>query len=101
MTEPSALDFEAWFTDHYELVQQLTAAAARALGIRGGDAEEFASWAAMRLWDNDYGLLRKWRGQSSLETYVRVVVTNLGREFRVQRWGRWRPSAAALRLGRV
>ena len=46
-------------------------------------------------------LLRKWRGDSSLETYARVVVTNLGREYRILLWGRWRPSAAALRLGRV
>ena len=101
MTEPSALDFEAWFTDHYDFLRRLTDAAARALGIRGDDAEDFASWAAMRLWDNGYALLKKWRGDSSLETYARVVVTNLGREYRVLQWGRWRPSAAALRLGRL
>jgi RNA polymerase sigma factor for flagellar operon FliA len=101
MTEPSALDFEAWFTEHYPLLQRLTAAAARRLGIRGEDAEDFASWAAMRLWDDDYALLRKWRGDSSLATYAHVVVVNLGREYRVLLWGRWRPSAAALRLGRL
>jgi RNA polymerase sigma factor for flagellar operon FliA len=99
MTVP--FDFEAWFRDHYGFLQRLTAAAARALGIRGDDAEEFASWAVMRLWDNECALLRKWRGDSSLETYARVVVTNLGREYRVLLWGRWRPSAAALRLGRL
>jgi RNA polymerase sigma factor (sigma-70 family) len=101
MTEPSALDFEAWFTEHYPFLQRLTAVAARRLGIRGEDAEDFAAWAAMRLWDDDYALLRKWRGDSSLETYAHVVVINLGREYRVLLWGRWRPSAAALRLGRL
>jgi RNA polymerase sigma factor (sigma-70 family) len=94
-------DLEAWFTEHYPFLQRLTAVAARRLGIRGEDAEDFAAWAAMRLWDDDYALLRKWRGDSSLAAYARVVVVNLGREYRVLLWGRWRPSAAALRLGRL
>jgi RNA polymerase sigma factor for flagellar operon FliA len=69
------------------------------MALRGDDADEFASWAKEKLWEDDYRLLRKWRGESKLTTYLAVVLTNLGREFRVRRWGRWRPSAAALRLG--
>ena len=69
------------------------------LGLRGADAEEFAAWARERLWDDDYQVLRKWRGESRLTTYLTTVITTLGREFRVKHWGRWRPSAAARREG--
>lgn len=99
MTEP--FDPEAWFLANLRFIDLAVAGVARRTGIANDDAEEFASWAKERLWEHDYALLRKWRGESKLTTYATVVIMNLGREFRVQRWGRWRPSAAAQRLGRV
>lgn len=44
-------------------------------------------------------MLAQFRGESSLATYLTVVVTMLAREYRVRHWGRWRPSAAARRQG--
>lgn len=55
----------------------------------------------MKLMENDYAVLRKFRGESSLPTYLTVVIAMLFREYRVQRWGRWRPSAEAKRRGEV
>ena len=55
----------------------------------------------LRFIENDYAAIRKFRGESSLGTYLTVVVAMLVRDYRVQRWGRWRPSAAARRLGDV
>lgn len=63
------------------------------------DAEEFAAWVQVRLIDNDYAVLRKYQGRSSLSTYLSTVVLNLLRDYRIQLWGKWRPSARAKRLG--
>jgi RNA polymerase sigma factor for flagellar operon FliA len=98
MTEPHR-DYEALFLEQLPFVERTAGAVARVMGFTGVDAEEFAAWAKARLWEHDYAVLRKWRGDSLLPTYLAAVLTNLGREFRVQRWGRWRPSAAAQRLG--
>jgi RNA polymerase sigma factor for flagellar operon FliA len=92
-------DYEALFLAHLPFIDRALDAVGRVLGLRGADAEEFASWARERLWEGDYQILRKWRGESRLTTYLTTVITTLGREFRVKRWGRWRPSAAAQREG--
>jgi RNA polymerase sigma factor for flagellar operon FliA len=92
-------DYEALFLAHLPFIDRALDTVGRVLGLRGADAEEFASWARERLWEGDYQILRKWRGESRLTTYLTTVITTLGREFRVKRWGRWRPSAAAQREG--
>jgi RNA polymerase sigma factor for flagellar operon FliA len=55
----------------------------------------------LRLIEDDYGTLRKWEGRSSLKTYLTVVLTREYSNYRNMQWGRWRPSAAAQRLGPV
>jgi RNA polymerase sigma factor for flagellar operon FliA len=70
-------------------------------GLSQADTEEFGSWARARLLDDDYSILRKFQGRSSLSTYLSVVLANLFRDFRNSRWGRWRASAVARRLGPV
>ncbi|HEU0051656.1 MAG TPA: sigma-70 family RNA polymerase sigma factor, partial [Longimicrobium sp.] len=59
----------------------------------------FASWAKMKLIENDYASLRKYRGESTFASYLIVVLSMLFRDYRVREWGRWRPSAVARRLG--
>jgi RNA polymerase sigma factor (sigma-70 family) len=53
----------------------------------------------MRLMENNYAIVAKFRGHSSFRTYLTVVITNLFRDYRNARWGRWRASAEARRLG--
>jgi DNA-directed RNA polymerase specialized sigma24 family protein len=96
-----SFDAEGWFRDNQRFLDALLATIARRQRLRDDAAEDFAAWAKVRLWENEYALLRKWRGDSKLTTYLTTVAVNLGREYRVQHWGRWRPSAAAQRLGRV
>jgi RNA polymerase sigma factor for flagellar operon FliA len=67
--------------------------------MAGDDAEEFGGWAKMRLIENGYAILARFRGESSLSTYLSVVLATLYGEYRVAEWGRWRPSAAAQREG--
>jgi RNA polymerase sigma factor (sigma-70 family) len=70
-------------------------------GLRGADAEDFASTVKVRLVENDYEVLARHEGRSSLATYLAVVVGRLYLDFQTRRFGKWRPSAEARRLGPV
>jgi RNA polymerase sigma factor (sigma-70 family) len=65
------------------------------------DGEDFASSVRLRLIENDYAVLRAFRGRSKLETYLASVVTHALQDWRNAKWGKWRPSAEARRLGPV
>jgi RNA polymerase sigma factor (sigma-70 family) len=69
--------------------------------LRGADAEDFASMVKGRLIEDDYDVLARFEGRSSLKTYLATVVTRLYLDFQVQRFGKWRTSAEARRLGPV
>jgi RNA polymerase sigma factor for flagellar operon FliA len=68
-------------------------------GLHGADAEDFAQVAKARLIENDYEVLGKFQGRSSLKTYLTAVVSRMYLDFQVQRFGKWRPSAEARRIG--
>ncbi len=65
------------------------------------EAEDFAGVVWLKLLDNDYEVLRRHEHRSSLSTYLFAVVLNAGRDYRNANWGKWRPSAAAKRLGHL
>jgi RNA polymerase sigma factor for flagellar operon FliA len=94
-------DAERLFLDHLTLLDRIVASLCRRHGIRGDEAEDAASAIRLRLVENDYAILRRFRGESAFPTYLTVCVAMLFRDYRVQQQGRWRPSAAARRLGPV
>jgi RNA polymerase sigma factor for flagellar operon FliA len=63
------------------------------------DGEDFAQYVKLKLIENDYAVLRKFQGRSSLSTYVTSVVSNAFQDFRNSLWGKYRASAEAQRLG--
>ncbi len=96
-----AADLESTFLQHLPVVERATSAVARRYGFTPDDIADLTSWVKLKLIEDDYATLRKFRGESSISTYLTVVVAMLVRDYRVQRWGRWRPSATARRLGDV
>lgn len=92
---------ERTFVQHLDHIKAITAFVCRRNALRDSDAEDFASWVRLRLVEDDYLIVRKFRGDSSLPTYLAVVIAMLFRDYRAQHWGRWRPSAAAIALGPV
>ena len=80
-------------------VRRITAVLARRDDLDPADAEDFTSWSVVRLLDDDCAILRRFHGRSALATYLMAVLCNLLRDYRNAQWGRWRPSAAARRLG--
>lgn len=89
------------FADHADLIQAVLAYVARGHRLTPDAADEFSSWAYLKLLDDDRAILRKFKGQSSLRTYLVTVIQRLYLDWRVHEWGKWRPSAEARRLGPV
>ena len=85
---------------HYDLIQRKLLHLSRRSGLPEHEAEEFRSWALFKLVENDSHVLASWEGRSSFPTFLTVVLVNLMRDYRIQVWGKWRPSAAARRQGR-
>jgi len=92
---------EAQFLEHLPRIEKTIGALARRHGFRDAEAADLASWIKLRLIEDDYAVIQKFRGESSITTYLTVVIATLVQDYKVQLWGRWRPSAAALRKGRV
>ena len=86
---------------HLDTIHECIDRAAQKAGWFATDAEDFRSWAIMRFLEGDARIIRAFKGRSSIETYLGVVTTNLMRDFRNARFGKWRPSAAARAMGTV
>ena len=97
MSDRAAL--ERLLLAHLDVLARMCAAQCRRHGVAGADAEDFAAWVRLRCVEDDYRILAQYRGEAALPTYLHIVVAMLYRDWRVQRQGRWRPSAAALHLG--
>jgi RNA polymerase sigma factor for flagellar operon FliA len=89
----------AIYLQHLQAIDRIASSLCRRHGIRGADAEDFTSEVRLRLLENDYAVIRKHRGDSSMITFLTVVIANLLRDYRIKLWGKWRPSAEAKRLG--
>lgn len=87
------------YLDHLELIEQVIRFTCRRHRCSADEAEEFGGVARLALVKGDYSVLAAFEGRSKLSTYLTVVLQRLFLEFRVHKWGRWRPSAEAKRLG--
>jgi len=94
-------DYSKLLVSHLAWIDRVTAAIGRRQGLDSDEVDEFASWAKLKLIEDDYATLRKFRGESQITTYLTVVLNRLYQDYRVSRLGRWRSSAAARRKGPV
>lgn len=83
------------------LFEQVLAAVIRRRCISQDEGEDFVSWARERFVTARETIFGRFRGEGKPSTYLTVVILNLLRDFRTEKWGKWRPSAAADRLGAV
>ncbi len=90
---------EQLLLQHIALLDQLTTFAARRHGILPSEREDADGWIKLRLVENNYSILRKFRGGSQFSTYLTTVVLNLARDYRIRYWGRWRLSGQARHIG--
>lgn len=95
------VDYQRLLLDHLGLVDQIVRTTGRRRHLSAAEQDDFAGFVRLRLLEDNYGILRKFQNRSSLRTYLAAVVERLSLDFCVERWGRWRPSAVADRLGPV
>lgn len=90
---------EALFLQHLAWINKVASIGCSNQGVSGPDAEDFIARVRMKLVEDDYAVVRRFRGESELTTYLAAVVARHLVNFVREQRGRWRPSAAAERLG--
>lgn len=91
---------DAWpLLEHLPLVERVLQHVRRRFRLSEDEAEDFESWVRLRLIESGDAVLAKFEGKSRLDTYLTVVLQRMFLDYRVEKWGKWRPSAAAKRLG--
>ena len=95
------MDYQRLLLDHLDLIDQIVRTTGRRRHLSAAEREDFASFVHLRLVDDDYAILRKFQNRSTLWTYLAAVIERLSLDFCAEKWGRWRPSAMAERLGPV
>jgi len=67
--------------------------------VNRDEEDEFGSHVKFKLIESNYAIIRKFEGRSAFSTYMTTVIQRMFFQYRVQMWGKWRPSAQARRLG--
>lgn len=86
------------FLRELPMIEKIIGTACRRSGL-SSEAEDVAGAIRLKLIENDYRVIREFSGRSSFSTYVTVVVQRFVSDHRNHVWGRWRPSAEAIRMG--
>ena len=87
-------DLEAVFLAHLGWIDRVASIACAKNGVWGPEAEDFGGWVRMQLMEDDYAVLRNFRGGSELKTYLASVVVHHFLTFNRMRRGRWRSQNA-------
>jgi RNA polymerase sigma factor (sigma-70 family) len=90
---------EILFLEHLGWINRVAEKTCTHHGVWGLEAEDFAASIRLKLMEDDYAIIRNHRGESSLKTYLAVVVQRKFLDYWRENRGRWRPSAMARRLG--
>lgn len=90
---------EELFLAHLPHIKQVAAHHCRKHGLSREETEDFVSWMQVKLIEDDYAVFRKFKGKSSLKTYLTVVIGHLFQDYLNHLWRKWRPTEEAKRLG--
>jgi RNA polymerase sigma factor (sigma-70 family) len=98
---PGSVDYERLAVESLPLVDSVVRSIARRHRLSADEQDELGASVRLKLVENDYEVFRKFQGRSQLRTYLITVVQRHFLDDRNARWGRWRPSAQAVRLGPI
>jgi RNA polymerase sigma factor (sigma-70 family) len=94
-TRPSEADY---YQRYSAAVRNAVAHTARRLRLSGAEAEDLESDLWIRLLSHR-GVVERFRGGATLETYFSVIARNIALDARDKSLGKWRPTVAAKRRG--
>src|SRR3954453_151419 len=98
-TPVKPIDAEEVFLTNLCLIDKAIGYVCHRNRIGRDEEEEFGSYVKYKLIESNYAIIRKFEGRSTFSTYMTTVVQRMFFQYRVQMWGKWRPSAQARRLG--
>ncbi len=90
---------EQLFLSNLPLIERVIGSICRRHCVFDDEADEFDAMVKLKLVDDDYAVLRKFKGKSLLKTYLTTVVANLFRDHLIHKHGKWRSSRIAQTLG--
>jgi RNA polymerase sigma factor (sigma-70 family) len=96
MDDPRQLLLDEWKT-----LERTIAFTCRRFGLSRADADDFASVVKIKLIEKDFAIIRRFRGESKLSTYLKVVVQRAYADYCLAEIGKWHPSAEATKAGPV
>jgi RNA polymerase sigma factor (sigma-70 family) len=99
--EPTGMDFEKLYLAQLPHIDRVAEFAGRRFGLRRQEIEDLKQEVKIKIWAHDYAVLRQHRGDSTMETYLNIVVHRAAKDYVIHLWGKWRPSQQARRLGEV
>jgi RNA polymerase sigma factor (sigma-70 family) len=82
-------------------IEKMAAGLCRRRYLSREETQDFIGDLQCKILDHDYAVVRDYKGKSGLAFYFRAVVANFFRDWQNHRWGKWRPSAEAKRMGPV
>ena len=100
-TPAASADYERLLLQNLPLIDQVVGWIARRNHLSRFEAEDLAGAVRLKVFDNDYELLRRFENRSSLRTYLLVIAHRVFLDGRAAEWGRWRPSRESVRRGSV
>jgi len=96
---PPELTPEQLYLGHLKLIDEIAKHAAQRRHFSREEGEDFVSTVRLKLLDDDYKIVRQFQGKCTFRTYLTTVIQHLMLDYQNHHWGKWRPSAEALRLG--
>lgn len=89
------------FLAHLPHIDNVVAHLCRKHHFQREECEDFRGRVRVKLINDDYAIIRKFEGRSSLKTYLTTVISNEMKDFLNHLLGKWPSSAEAKRLGSV
>jgi RNA polymerase sigma factor (sigma-70 family) len=99
MDVAAAMSAEEIYLKNLGEIERIVRGVARRHRLNPDDTDEFLQVVRVHLFENDYAVIRKFKGDSLLSTYLTSVIVRVYSGWRVKLWGKWRPSAEAKRMG--
>jgi RNA polymerase sigma factor (sigma-70 family) len=91
--------WEEAFLSALPTIRRLTSRIARQHRLSPCDSEDFAAEVQLHIIADNYAVLRKFAGRSTLTRFLAIVIQRLLRDYCDARWGKWRPSVRTRREG--
>jgi RNA polymerase sigma factor for flagellar operon FliA len=90
------MDAAEYYADHVKQINEAISIICRKHAMQDDEEKDFAQQVHLQLIENDYRILRSYKGNSSLKTYLHTVISRI---FIDQVRVKWHPSAEAKRMG--